>query len=185
MLTLDLLFVFDAYEWWSTLLAPGIRRLTAAEEALAREIFGDSLPYHLLRVDERAHIACRRYRIAYVSFLTVNAWGALSGPILQHELVHCWQYVHRGAAYIPRALWAQRTAFGYDYRGLAYLRHLAGDWEQLNYEQQGDLVADYCRIRAGQPAAWSQAVRADLPVYAVFLNHLRQPLPPSTPARIA
>ena len=175
----DLLFLFDAYELAATLVSPRIRRMTPAEIATARCVFGDSLPYPLIRIDQRARIATRRYHIAYVSFLTVNAWGTLPPALLQHELIHCWQYVHRGSAYIARALWAQRTAFGYDYRGVAHLRTLNSLFE-LNYEQQGDVVSDHYRLTQGLSPRWGNAGGADLPVYERLLRELRSDTPPET-----
>ena len=169
----DVLLVFDVYELSATLFSPRIRRLTPLEISTAREVFGDSLPYSLIRIDQRARIATRRYGIAYVSFLTVNTWGAMPPALLQHELIHCWQYAHRGSAYIPRALWAQRTAFGYNYRGVQHLRTLASFFE-LNYEQQGDVVSDRYRLVRGEAPRWGQATRQDVGEYDRLLGELRR-----------
>ena len=171
-LTLDLFFVPDVYELFAVALAPNIRSLTSEEITLARCVYGDSLPYALVRLDERAVLGTRRYAIAYVSFLTVNSYGTIGPTLLMHELIHCWQYTHRGAAYIPRALWAQRTAFGYDYRGVAHLRTL-GHFFELNYEQQGDVVSDFYRLSAGESPRWGRATGGDLPVYADLLADLQ------------
>ena len=172
----DLSLLFDVYDIACTACSPRIRPLSAREIEEAKVIFGDSLPYALIRVDQRARIATRRYGIAYVSFLTINAWGPLPPALLLHELIHCWQYVHRGAAYIPRALWAQRTAFGYDYRGVAHLRTLSSLFE-LNYEQQGDVVADRYRLQRGRQPRWGAATEIDLPVYDRLLEALKKPGP--------
>ena len=147
---LDLFFVFDCYERVSNLLSPRLRRLSSAELHLLRPIFGASVPYHRIRIDERAHLGPRRFRFLYVSFHTINSWGPVSPPTLVHETVHVWQYRHRGAIYIPRALAAQRSRLGYNYGGLAGL-HKARGLDDFNYEQMADVIEDAFRLTAGYP----------------------------------
>ncbi len=145
---LDLLFVFDAYEAVSNQLTPSLRRLTPLEYDRLYDIFGDSVPYDRIRIDERAHVGPRCYHICYVSFHTINSWGPVPPAILVHEVMHVWQYVHHGACYIPRALAAQRTVAGYDYGGRAGLtatRHIC----KFNYEQQASVVEDAYRLSRG------------------------------------
>ena len=170
---LDLLFVFDAYETISNLLTAGLRKLTAGERHHLYTIFGDSVPYDRIRIDERAQLGPRRYRFCYVSFHTINSWGTMSLPTLVHEVVHVWQYVHDGAIYIPRALAAQRTVEGYNYggrRGLAVISRLY----DLNYEQQADLVEDAYRLANYLPAQWIPgATAAVLPEFYPFLRELQ------------
>ena len=104
------------------ILKPGTRRLSGKEQGLAHTVFGATIDYETVRVDERAWIACKRYGIAYVSFNVINCWGALSDAHFIHEMVHIWQYQRHGAVYIPRALWAQRTPAGYNYGGVEALQ---------------------------------------------------------------
>lgn len=155
----------------------GYRRLTDAEIALARPIFGDSIDYSKVRLDERARIVCRARGCAYVSFNLINTWGPLRPATLIHELVHIWQYQRLGPVYIPRALWAQHTAEGYNYGGIAALRRAAGQGRGLlafNYEQQGDIVADYWRLRNGEKPLWCAANPEHLAVFeAVIYADLR------------
>lgn len=176
---LDLLFLFDVYEWWSNRLTPGLRRLTEWERAQLEVIFGDSIPYARIRIDERAHLGPRQYRFLYVSFHTINSWGPISEPTLVHEVVHVWQYVHFGAVYIPRALAAQRTREGYNYGGLPGLR-AAKSLESFNYEQMADVIEDAFRLANGYPPQWVRGcTAAELPNYYRFMYDLRARILPA------
>lgn len=150
---LDLLFVFDLYEAGCNLLFPGIRQLTEREVGILRPIFGSSLPYEMMRIDERAWFGPRRYQFCYVSFHTINSWGPMSEAVLVHEAVHVWQYVQFGACYIPRALSAQRTPMGYNYGALKGLA-AAAFLDDFNYEQMADVIEDVFRLRRGLPPKW-------------------------------
>jgi hypothetical protein len=150
---LDLLFLFDLYEASCDLLFPALRRLRQEEVDLLKPIFGSSLPYEMMRIDERALIGPRRYRFCYVSFHTINSWGPMSDAVLVHEAVHVWQYVHYGACYIPRALSAQRTPMGYNYGGLKGLA-AATFLDDFNYEQMADVIEDAFRLCQGRPPKW-------------------------------
>ncbi len=172
---LDLLFLFDLYEGLSNWLTPGLRGLYPAEVDLLRPIFGDKVPYHRIRLDERARLGPRTYRFVYVSCYTINSWGPIDPPTLVHEVVHVWQYHHRGALYIPRALAAQRTFLGYDYGGVPGLR-TAGDLEDFNYEQMAAVVEDAFRLAAGYPPQWLRGRGTEaLPEFFLFLQDLRYP----------
>jgi hypothetical protein len=90
-----------------------------------------------------------------------------------HELVHVWQYVHRGAIYIPRALAAQRTPAGYDYGGWVGLRD-ARTLDDFNYEQMADVIEDAFRLAEGYPPQWIRGTVAEnLPGFRPFLIELR------------
>lgn len=172
-LLFDLLGVFDGYE---LLLNPwGSRSLRLHEVARLRSIYGPGLPYELIRIDERARLGPPQYRLCYVSFLTINAWGPMIDRLLIHEAMHVWQYVHHGAAYIPRALAAQRTPAGYDYGGLEAL--IANpSLRHFNYEQQADIIADAFALGNYERPRWAPAATLlDLPVYAPFLAELSGP----------
>lgn len=174
---LDLLFLFDCYEAICGLLYPGLRPLTRQEIRLLTPIFGDSLPYALIRIDERAWVGPRHYRFYYVSFHTINSWGPLTEAVLVHEAVHVWQYVHRGGCYIPRALAAQRTVMGYDYRGLRGLA-AAATLDDFNYEQMADVVEDAFRLRVGLSLKWVVGRQPDpLRHYARLTEQLLVALP--------
>ena len=172
---LELCFVFDLYEALSNFLSPAARPLTPAEIAVLLPIFGDSLPYHRMRIDARAHLGPRHYGIVYVSFHTINSWGPLTPALLVHEAVHVWQYVHRGALYIPRALAAQRTRAGYNYGGPAGLRE-ARNLDDFNYEQMATMIEDSYRLATGLPLRYAAAERlgyGDRKNYARFCAEIK------------
>ena len=89
-----------------------------------------------------------------------------------HELTHVWQYQKKGAIYAVKCLWAQATA-GYKYMPKRtkqpdqYMLRQLGKGKTLNsynFEQQGDILADYYSRR-----------RRGLPVigYQIFANHVK------------
>ena len=170
---LDYLGLCDLYEASASALADGTRPLTTRELALLRPYFGNSIPYELIRIDERAWVGPRTHRICYVSFHTINSWGPMHDHTLIHEVVHVWQYTHRGAAYIPRALYAQTTLEGYDYGGLQALDE-AYELEDFNYEQQADIIEDAFRLANGLQAQWVPGRGAEaLSYYQPYLSELR------------
>ena len=171
---LELLYVPDLYEACTTLFAPTSRKLSTRERALLYPFFGDSVPYDKIRIDERAHLGPRWKRFCYVSFHTINSWGPMTDPTLVHEVVHVWQYTHRGAAYIPRALYAQGTVMGYNYGGLSALEN-GRKLEDFNYEQQADIVEDAFRIVHHYRAQWVPAGRGAevLHYYQRYLDEIR------------
>ncbi|TXF90876.1 hypothetical protein FUA23_03505 [Neolewinella aurantiaca] len=170
---LDLIGLFDVYEAFTNAIFPGIRPLTAAEITMLRPIFGEAVPYDQIRIDERAYVGPSWSRFCYVSFHTINSWGPMSAPTLVHEVVHVWQYTHRGAAYIPRALHAQTTEMGYNYGGLEPLRK-KDKLEDFNYEQQADIIEDAFRLANGWEAQWVKGRGAEiLPDYYKYLEEVR------------
>ena len=172
-LVLDALFLYDLSELLRSALTPGLRGLRPAEIALLRPIFGDSVPYALIRLDERAHLGPRTHRICYVNCFTINSWGPMHPATLVHEVVHVWQYVHRGAAYIPRALRAQWSEMGYNYGGLPGLA-AATELEDFNYEQMADVIEDGFRLSGGYRAQWVPGRGAEvLPAFFPFLDEVR------------
>lgn len=174
----DLLGAFDRYEALGNAIFPGIRPLFPAEISVLRPIFGDSVPYHLIRIDERAWVGPRWSRFCYVSFFTINSWGPMNPATLVHEVVHVWQYSHLGAVYIPRALAAQGSKMGYNYGGLPAL-DAGNDLEDFNYEQQADLIEDAFRLANAYPPQWVRGRGAEvLPLYYPYLSEVRdRPLP--------
>lgn len=148
------------------------RPLNARELALAQSIFGSKISYERVRIDERAYLGCKHYRFAYVGFSCINTWGALSDPHLIHELVHVWQYEQVGSVYIPRALYAQTTSAGYNYGGPVGLQtalHQGATLLDFNYEQQGDLIADYFCLLHGFHPRFCPPERQYLPLFEALL----------------
>lgn len=152
---------------------PNTRRLTEREIALARAVFGETIDYQKVRLDEKSFIGCRQFRFAYVGFYVINSWGRLSDPVLIHELVHIWQYQRLGSVYIPRALWAQRTLEGYNYGGVKTLNKAVEQGKSLtdfNYEQQADIVADYFSLKKGWEPRWCAADEAHIPIFQTLVE---------------
>lgn len=173
---LDLFALPQLYETWMDFFKWNTRPLSPVETAIARSVFGNSLDYSKILLDERAKVACQKHHILYVSFYTVNSWGAFQRPILIHELVHVWQYDKMGAVYIPRALHAQFTKEGYNYGGVPALTKVmktGGSLLDFNLEQQADIVSDYYRIREGMRPEWGSGSEEDLPVYEYFIHEIR------------
>ncbi|MFT7120996.1 MAG: hypothetical protein ACJAZ9_001174 [Neolewinella sp.] len=167
----DLVGFFDGYEALTNALAPGIRSLRKEEIYFLKPIFGDSIPWHLIRVDERAWVGPSWARFYYVSFHTINSWGDIPSHTLVHEVVHVWQYSHRGAAYIPRALGAQWSEMGYNYGGIGPLER-QHELEDFNYEQQADIIEDAFRLTNGFAAQWHGFGAEVLPVYYPYLREV-------------
>ena len=164
----------ESYETLHELLKRSTRPLTPHERAVAVSVFGESLQYDRILIDEAARIGCRKGGFAYVSFYLVNTWGRMTDSHLLHELMHVWQYERVGASYMVRAVQAQHSPQGYNYGGITALREqqIAG-FGAFNFEQQADIVCDYYRLRTGQRPQWGDATAADLPVYAAYMATLR------------
>lgn len=174
--TLDF-FRFPAlYEAIHRSLKSNMRSLTRHELNAAKSLFGDTIPYDRIRVNEQATLGPKQYHFIYVSFNTINSWGRIPIDIMMHELVHVWQYQQFGAVYIPRALDAQKSTMGYDYGGVEALQKAKKQQLSLlnfNYEQQADLVADYFRIQNGWPPRWGNGTTADLALYQYFVAQIK------------
>lgn len=168
----DVLLVPDVYEAFSNTLAARTRSLTQPERRLLASIYGPSLPYSMIRIDEHARIGPPQGAFCYVSFHTINSWGPMPPDTLVHEAMHVWQYRRVGAVYIPRALAAQRTEMGYNYGGPDKL----GAFPELgffNYEQQADIIADAFRLREGGDPRWSPG-HTEFELFLPFLAELRR-----------
>jgi len=174
-LALDLAGIPEVYETLLDWIKYKTRPLTGREIDVARSVFGDSIQYARVRIDEGAYVGCRHFRFLYVSFYTINAWGAFNDEFLIHELVHVWQYEKFGGVYIPRAIRAIHSPEGYNYGGVGVLRQAVKTGKSFldfNYEQQADIITDYYRLKTGKRPQWGQATAADLPVYAHFRDFL-------------
>jgi hypothetical protein len=194
----EVLGVPEILETAADFIRCGTRPLAGDEIAAARRVFGDSIDYALVRIDEGAIVGegveARLGRLrnvpviglairaliasnlsstaAYVTFHTINTWGAMDRPLLLHELTHVWQYERMGAVYMPLALRAQATG-GYDYGGVAGLvraRREGTRFTAFNLEQQGDIVRDFYRLSIGDPVPG--AGRGHLSLYAHFVQEV-------------
>lgn len=174
LLLLDLIGIVELYEGLSSLSKRGIRSLRKEEIEQAQLIFGDTINYQRVRIDERAWLGPKQYQFCYVSFYTINSWGGMRNDTLIHELMHVWQYERFGALYIAKALLAQREE-GYDYGGwtkLDKVRKQGGKLSDFNFEQQADIVMDYYRLQNGHLPRWGNASSKDISEYEYFIDQL-------------
>ena len=149
----DLTFVPDIVELFFVWFYPGIRLLNENERKYAKEYFGNRLNLDNIRMNNRIHQRLEKLAVAFVSFNTINFAEIISLPIFIHELVHIWQYQKFGSVYIYRALKAQSSPEGYDYGGLEnlYTKMLNNYvFTDFNFEQQGEIFEDYCRLKESE-----------------------------------
>ena len=152
LLLLDCAGITEIYETLADFLKYTSRPLHNWEKELARQVFGNSIHYARVRIDEYAFVGPRQKNLCYVSFYLINSWGSMQNSLLLHELTHVWQYQQMGILYIPRSLNAQFNEVGYNYGGADVLRELRDKkvtLEHFNLEQQADIVSDYYCIKNG------------------------------------
>jgi hypothetical protein len=134
------------------------RTLTSTEIAEAKKVFGNSIKYWQVRIDEYSLIAWigSLFKggggLGVTTFHTINfnrkiktAPGNSDMAWLIHELTHVSQYEHVGSQYMGEAIHAQATT-GYGYGGEAGLladRAAGKHFRDYNREQQGDIARDY------------------------------------------
>ena len=176
MLIGDLFGLGEIYEIVQEFGKFNCRPLHDWEIQLAKTVYGDTINYKRVRIDEYAFLGPKQMHFAYVSFYHINAWGPLQNSLLIHELIHIWQYEQFGSVYMPRALRAQNTPKAYDYGGVEQLIAFRDENKSIldfNYEQQGDLVADYFRIKNGYRPQWGYGEKKDLSIYEYFVDQIR------------
>ncbi len=150
---MDLVGIAEITEMIWILLKWNSRKMTALEITEARRIFGDTINYDAIIIDEKSLIArigawLNNTRHMGVSlFHTINFTRTIhpeSGnrdmAWLIHELVHVVQFNQVGSQYTSEAVYAQLTD-GYDYGGPDGL--CSCNYKDFNREQQGDIVKDY------------------------------------------
>jgi len=130
-----------------------LRRLTPAERALAREMFGAALDAGRVRL-----LALPVWRRAFVPAGRLMVWPAIAAPcdfgdeplaaqaMFVHELTHVWQ-AQRGV-WLP---WAKVRA-GDGPAAYAYDLAATSDFAALNIEQQAMVVEHAFLSRRGHPA---------------------------------
>jgi len=157
LLAFDLIPLSLIYELFIVILNIKVRQLNAHERQQAHSVFGHSIPLHLVTLNPDSLPVKRKKATAYVSFYTVNFYGAIADTMLIHELVHVWQYERYGSAYISEALWAQHWGGGYDYGGIEPLKMYSDDKRlaAFNFEQQADIIEEYFRWKNGLPLQWA------------------------------
>ncbi len=175
---LDVLAIGEIYGILADWLKFNSRRLHQWEIDLAKTIYGDSIRYNLITIDEKAFIGMKWPAIAkaYVSFHTVNTFGTMKNGVFIHEMIHIWQYQKFGSPYLLKALMAQNSYMKYDYGGIASLKYAISKklaFTSFNFEQQGDLVQDYYLIKNGYPSQWGHGKKEDLHYYEHFIEQLK------------
>jgi len=151
---------------WQT-LKPRTRRLTPVEEQEARTVFGDSINYRQVRIDEHSLIAWLGAKInncsgmGVTTFHTINFNGKIKTAAgnsnmkwLIHELVHVAQMEQVGSKYLVEAFYAQAT------EGYGYTPGAKPHFCDYNREQQASIAADYyiARISCGSTAPYDTCI---------------------------
>jgi hypothetical protein len=164
----------EIYETIADFIKFNTRAMTDDEIKLAKTVFGNSINYNLIRIDEYAVLGPSFSGREYVSFHTINGWGKIDPGTLIHELTHVWQYEKMGAMYMPRALHGNSKPGFYDYGGVPTLIANAGKgMDAFNPEQQGDIMEDYYRITNNIPTKHGSGTKSDLIHYEVYVNEVK------------
>ena len=169
---LDLIAFGEVYDICTGFLKYKTRSLSQEEIQLAKTIYGDSIDYKRVRIDNNPRLIPAQGLAAYVGVNTINFAKEKSDTLFIHELIHIWQYQHLGSVYIPRALRAQMTKEGYNYngnKGLAEAKNKS--ILSFNYEQQGDIARDYFCIINGKPCLHER--RPEESLYLRFIEEIR------------
>ena len=169
----------EIYETSADFLKFNSRSMYNWEIELAKSVFGDSINYKRVRIDELSFTGPKQKIFCYVSFYIINSWGTMKNSTLLHELTHVWQFEQMGSVYIPRALKAQFSKMGYNYGGISALRayrEKGKSFLSFNLEQQGDIISDYFMIKDGYQPKWGMGNRHDLSVYESFVEQMKRGL---------
>lgn len=180
VLILELLGIGELYETITDFLKTKTRPLQDWEIEMAQTVYGNSIDYQQIRIDETAWAGPKQYNFCYVSFNLINSWQRMANHILIHELMHIWQYQQMGAIYMVRALAAQQTKMGYNYGGIQGIKTKIANGKTLldfNLEQQADVIADCFLLQQGYAPQWGRANLEDLIIYQQFLKVLFQKIP--------
>jgi len=170
---MDILLFPELHEMLLLLAKPRMRSLTKSEIHIAQRFFASSIDYKVVRINDQMLSQLKKKAHAYVSINTINYDRHISEPILIHELVHVWQYQKYGSMYIYRALSAQRTREGYDYGGVEGLYKSMMNQRKLvdfNFEQQGAIIEDYCRLLLSPIESPSPLIYSTYEYYAAQLR---------------
>jgi len=165
----------EIYEMLTDFFKFNTRPLHDWEKKVARSIYGDTINYKRVRIDELSLAGPKQHRFCYVSFYLINSWGPMQNSTFLHELMHVWQYQKMGARYMVQALRGQFSSMGYNYGGVSALKEHLNQGKGLkdfNLEQQADIVSDYYLITKGYAPQWGCATQSDLPVYEKFIENL-------------
>lgn len=149
----DLLLFPDILELIFTWVQPKIRLLNRDEKLYITKYFKNQVWVQNIRMNSRIPKWIENLAVAFVTFNTIHFSEKLTVPIFIHEVVHIWQYQKFGSVYIYRALKAQNSNEGYNYGGLENLYSKMLDnyiFTDFNFEQQGEIFEDYCRLKESE-----------------------------------
>lgn len=175
LLIIDLSGLPEIYDFITSIFKRNIRGLSPKENELLEFALPDTLLKKLIIIDENATLTSKRLNATYVSFFTINTYGDMPDTTFVHELIHVWQYSRFGSAYIVRALFAQNYGEGYDYGGIKNLMDAYSKKRNIldyNYEQQGEIIADYYKFYSNRnfyPKAKSDFT---LRLYKYFIDQI-------------
>ena len=88
LMILECLGIAEIFETVMDFVKFNSRPLNQWERKLAYSVFGDSINYDRVRIDELAFVGPRQGMFCYVSFYMINSWGNMQNSTLLHELVH-------------------------------------------------------------------------------------------------
>ena len=174
----EVLGLGEAYQTVMDFVKFNTRKLSGGELSRASGVFGASINFEMVRVDENAVLGPAFSHREYTAFHTISGWGNISDDTLIHELTHVWQYERSGVIYIAEALHAQIKLGGtaaYDYQGTTGLQAAKNAGHGIlsfNREQQAQIVQDYYLIKNNRPPHFGGATRLDLPLYAYFVKEV-------------
>jgi len=147
---LDICSIPEFMDFLWQIIKPNTRRLTRVEEQEARKVFGDSINYKKVHIDENSLLAllgAKRHKcsgMGITSFRTINfnkkikaAPGNSHMKLLIHELAHVSQMEHVGSRYMIGASYARAT------EGYGYTLGAKPHFRDYNREQQASIAADY------------------------------------------
>lgn len=172
----EALGIGEIYETLADIIKFNTRPLTGAEIKIGKEVFGNSINFGLVRVDDKSLLGPSWTGRAYVSFHTINTWGPISPDTLIHELTHVWQYENMGAMYMPRALHGNSDPGFYDFGGIEELKAKKDKgMNAFNVEQQGDILRYYYRIKHGltNDSYYGSKDAGDLDIYQIYVDEVR------------
>ncbi|MBK8516326.1 MAG: hypothetical protein IPL55_08565 [Saprospiraceae bacterium] len=170
---LDIFGLPEIHQSLNRLFKWNTRLLTKEEEELGKSIFGDSVDFLRVRIDDKAVMGTKKMALAYVSFNTINYRYKIKPEIFIHEMVHIWQYQRFGSIYIGRAIKAQKSKEGYDYGGVANLYKTmlrGGTLLNFNFEQQADIIEDYYKVLKNTSSHGPMIIN----IYSYFAEDLSQ-----------
>ncbi|HSD10816.1 MAG TPA: hypothetical protein VLF14_07515 [Candidatus Binatia bacterium] len=157
------------------------RHLNAAEEAVARSVFDDSLDFsRIYLTDIKGPDSDRAFcTLQPDGTILVNLGDEFGAPLassdrrktLIHELVHAWQCIHAG--YDPEMIWQAATnhlvgssVYEFQYGGQ--------QWSSMNFEAQAAAVATWYSMFESYPSGGLQStVALNSPLFGFVANHIR------------